>query len=154
MKDPIFKTLKDFLCSKVSSQDTVIAGVSGGIDSSALLFLLSDYAYLYGIDLHIAHFDHGWRKESGEQAQLLRSLVENTLRWPFHLERSKDSGKKRANLEDEARRERLAFFQRVYHKTGASGLLLAHQREDQAETVLKRIFEGASGPPRWCASTG
>jgi tRNA(Ile)-lysidine synthase len=38
----------------------------------------------------------------------------------------------------------LDFFSQIYAEIGAQALLLAHQADDQAETVLKRVFEGAS----------
>jgi tRNA(Ile)-lysidine synthase len=120
-----------------------LLGLSGGPDSTALLHLLLECRRFFPIELLIAHVDHHWREESGEEAALLRSQVEK-LGLPFYL-KSLD-GKKwgEGNAEAIAREERLAFFAEIYEKKGCQALLLGHHADDQAETVLKRIFEGAS----------
>jgi len=50
------------------------------------------------------------------------------------------------NLEDRSRKARHAFFQEICTSEGLKGVLLGHHADDQAETVLKRVFEGASLP--------
>jgi tRNA(Ile)-lysidine synthase len=110
----------------------LILGFSGGEDSSALLDLLLHFP----LDLHLAHVDHGWRKESAAQAEALKK--KSAL--PFHLHTSRIEDRS----EDAARQERLSFFQDLYRKLGAQALILGHHADDLAETVLKRIFEGAA----------
>ncbi len=46
--------------------------------------------------------------------------------------------------ENEARQARLNFFKEIYQKIDAQALVLGHHGDDQSETVLKRILEGAS----------
>jgi len=118
-----------------SSQAPLIVGYSGGPDSTALVQLL--LAAGAG-NVHLAHFDHGWRKESAFEARVLQKKAE---RWqlPFWSER----GQCKTRTENEARQARFAFFTRLYQELGASALILAHQKEDLAETALKRVFEGA-----------
>ena len=142
MKDSLVKVVKEFLMDYWEPGDPLLIGLSGGEDSSALLSLLIECRSFFSLDLHIAHFDHGWREESREEALALQTFVES-FGVPFHVERSMASLEESSNLEEKARIERFLFFQRVYKKIGAQALILAHQREDQAETILKRIFEGA-----------
>lgn len=85
---------------------------------------------------HLAHVDHGWREESREEAKSLE-LEARRLGCPFFSIRLELRDKK----EEEARRARYAFFTSLIPQYEA--LLLAHQADDLAETVLKRIFEGA-----------
>lgn len=66
--------------------------------------------------------------------------LQASVQVPFHLHCLKEEAGK---TEESARLERLKFFFQIYTKFGCQALLLAHQAEDQAETVLKRIFEGA-----------
>jgi tRNA(Ile)-lysidine synthase len=66
----------------------------------------------------------------------------NALGLPFHLCRLKDIPQK----ENAAREARYAFLGEIAKEVGAQAVLLGHQMEDQAETVLKRVLEGASLP--------
>src|SRR5271165_84222 len=91
------------------------------------------------LDLHIAHVDHGWRPESSAEAEQLKSDVER-LKLPFYLKRLENIPMK----ENEARSARLGFFKELYDKLGCQALILGHHGDDQSETVLKRILEGAS----------
>lgn len=87
----------------------------------------------------MAHIDHSWRKESLSQALALKAEVEN-LGLPFHFCTLQDL----THTENAARETRYAFLEKVAKEMGAQAILLGHQMEDQAETVLKRVLEGAS----------
>lgn len=127
----------DFLRNYFPDRPRLLLGLSGGPDSMALLRLLLAEAYPF----EVAHIDHGWRLESRQEAEELEGIC-RTEGISFHIKRLKPPEQR--NVEDEARKARLAFFREVLEKEGLEGVLLAHQADDQAETVLKRIFEGAS----------
>lgn len=135
MKDPILQEVKQFLEARHRPGAPLLVGFSGGPDSLALLHLLSECRRFFPLDLHIAHVDHGWRLESRKEAEKLKKESQ----FPFYLCRLK----KDVKTEDSARKERLKFFAKLYKKLGCQALLLAHHRDDQAETVLKRLLEGA-----------
>lgn len=142
IKDRLFKTVKDFLKSKNVSSQPILIGYSGGCDSKVLLYLSLECSLLFEFPLHVAHIDHGWREESKKQAKMLQEEIDG-LGLPFYLKvlHFKDFEKK--NLEQQGREKRLDFFKELYQKLNCQALLLAHQAEDQAEVVLKRICEGA-----------
>lgn len=142
MKNLLVKVVKDFLTLHWKSDRPIVIGLSGGVDSSALFSLLLECRFFFDLNLHVAHFDHGWREESALEAALLQEFVKE-FSLPFYVERASIETIHQSNLEDIARQQRFAFFQKIYKEVGAQALVLAHQREDQAETVLKRIFEGA-----------
>lgn len=106
----------------------------------ALFELLLYYRDTNPFDLHVLHVDHGWREKSAEEARALEKLCAKH-HCTFHLRRL--NGPSKSDMENHARRERLAFFREVVKKTGAQALCLAHHSDDLAETVLKRLFEGA-----------
>lgn len=133
MRDPILTTVKKFLAQHLHSNQPLLLGFSGGPDSLALLHLL----HACHPNLHVAHVDHGWRPESAREAEDLR---QRSLGYPFHLHRLEGIPAK----EDLARQERLKFFRKLYNQFECQALVLGHQANDQSETVLKRIFEGAS----------
>lgn len=106
-------------------------GYSGGPDSKVLLYSLLEC----GVIPHIAHVDHGWRESSREEAHALKEEA-LTLGCPFFSTRI-DVEK----TEDAAREARLSYF--ASFKDQYEAVILAHTRNDLAETVLKRILEGA-----------
>ncbi len=140
MKDTLLQSVRDFLSKNHQGTKPLLLGISGGGDSLALLHLLLECKRFFSLDLHLAHFDHGWRQESAKEAESLKAAAKE-LGLPFHVQRGVCA--EGGNLEDNAREQRMSFFMQIYKKVNAQALLLAHQREDQAETVLKRFFEGA-----------
>lgn len=142
IKDPLFKIVKSFLGSKNITDRPILIGYSGGCDSKALLYLTLECIRFSRISLHVAHIDHGWREESSKQAKILQKEVED-LGLPFHLKCLCLEDFEKKNLEKQGRGKRLKFFKELYQKLDCQALLLAHQAEDQAEVVLKRICEGS-----------
>lgn len=142
MKDLLLLEVKAFLENHHHPGKPLLFGFSGGSDSLALLHLLHACRRFCNFDLIVAHIDHRWRPASGEEAAALRKHVES-LGFPFHLHTLKPSSSK-SNMEDRAREARLAYFSHLYEELGCQALVLAHHRDDHAETVLKRLFEGAS----------
>eukprot|EP01136_Pigoraptor_vietnamica_P021045 Opistho-1_new@70746 len=144
MKDPLLLLIRAFLKRHLVSSGPLLLALSGGNDSLALFHLLLACRRFFGFTLQVAHVDHGWRKTSGEEAKSLADMVEK-LGFPFHLHTlSPQSSFADRNLEAQARKERLAFFKKLYQQHACQALLLAHHADDQAETVLKRLLEGAS----------
>lgn len=122
----------------------VVVAVSGGADSVALLEVLRRLQPAHAWALHVAHLDHGLRKESAVDAEFVREVAG---RWGIAatIER-RDVRRVCAqagwSLEDGARRTRYAFLRDVALRQGAGYLALAHTADDQAETVLMRLLRG------------
>lgn len=129
------KQIAEFLKRHWDQKSPLLLACSGGTDSKTLLYVLHESR----VNLHVAHVDHGWRAESVEEAEELKKEVQS-LGYPFHTTRVPPSEK---NREADARQKRLEFFRSLFDKFPFQALLLAHQAEDLAETVLKRILEGA-----------
>ncbi len=129
-----------FLATHSDPTLPLILGLSGGVDSLCLLYLLMKYQDKFSY-LHIAHVNHQWRSESGQEADQLRDLAQS-LNFPFHL-KIIDPQKLEGNLEDACRHERIAFFTDCARECQAQAVILGHHADDQAETVLKRVLEGA-----------
>jgi tRNA(Ile)-lysidine synthase len=125
--------------------DRVLAAVSGGPDSMALLHALWELRQRLGITLEVATIDHGLRPEARREAELVRERAA-ALELPFHLVRV-DVTRRGASLQDAARTARLHALEELAGRRGARRVALGHQADDQAETVLFRIVRG-SGLPR------
>jgi len=126
--------------------DTILAAVSGGPDSTALLHLLWRLSGECGLGLAAAHVNHGFRgEESAEEAEFVRRLCAGLgvplelaeLHLPTYIE---ETG---MNAQDAAREKRYAFLREAAARRGASRIALAHHADDQAETVLMRLLRGA-----------
>lgn len=123
-------------------QGLLVAAVSGGGDSVALLHLLARS----GRRVVVAHLDHGLRPESAADARFVCGLAER-LGYACELRRievAAVAAKKRANIEAVARELRYAFLAEVARKNEAECILTAHTLEDNAETVMLQIFRGAA----------
>lgn len=117
----------------------LLLALSGGPDSLALFYLLKEIHP--PVPFAIAHVDHGWRKESGKEAEELAKLAKKN-EIPFHLKKLEIPSNS-PNLEELCREARLIFFKELVKEKGYAAILLGHHADDQAELILKRIFEGA-----------
>jgi tRNA(Ile)-lysidine synthase len=128
--------------------DVVLAAVSGGADSVALLDVLRALAPGLDVTIRAVHVDHGLRGESGADATFVTDLCRA---WgiPLRVERVEvaRSGPRASweGLEAAARRARYAAFRRAAAAAGADRVATAHTVDDQAETLVMRLLEGA-GP--------
>lgn len=130
------------LSEYVSSKDTVIAGVSGGPDSTALIYLLKKYSLKTPCKIIVAHVNHGIR---GRDALLDEKFVKNlaeSLSLKCFVKKAKLTG---PGLEEKGRILRREFFENLRKKFGAEWILTAHTLSDQLETVVFNFLRG-SGP--------
>jgi tRNA(Ile)-lysidine synthase len=124
----------------VTPGDHVLAAVSGGADSVALLLGLLELREPLGIAVSVAHLDHRLR---GAESARDRAFVE-ALAAAHGVPCVADAADVPAgNVEAEARRLRYAFLERSAEALGATKIATAHTRDDQAETVLLRLLRGA-----------
>ncbi|MCI0547591.1 MAG: tRNA lysidine(34) synthetase TilS, partial [Candidatus Rokubacteria bacterium] len=133
--------------------DVVLVAVSGGADSVALLDVLAGLRDPLHLVLHAVHVHHGLRLEADADALHVSALCRD-WRVPLQVERVRVAGgagdpaamgARWAGLEAEARRARYATFRRAAAAVGADRVATGHSADDQAETVLMRLLDGA-GP--------
>ncbi len=124
----------------VAHDTRVLVGVSGGRDSVALLRALVELAPRNRWRLRVAHFDHRLRSDSAQDAEFVAELAaELGLRITTGTWGEPQPG------EDAARRARHAFLIDCAREHDCEVIALAHQLEDQIETVLMRLGRG-TGP--------
>lgn len=137
----VFSQIESFLLKFCPSSSPLLLALSGGPDSLCLFYALLLFRERYHTPFHIAHIDHRWRQESQEEAETLHQLaLQHQV--PFHLKVLNPSLLK-GNLEAACREERYTFFAQLCQQIPFQGVLTGHHRDDQAETIFKRILEGA-----------
>lgn len=125
--------------------ESVLVAVSGGADSVALLDVLRELAPPLGLSIACVHVDHGLRPGAPVDAEFVERLCAE-LGIAFHLERvTVRRGPPWEGLEAEARRARYAALESRARAAGATRIATGHTADDQAETVLMRLLQGA-GP--------
>ncbi|MBL7072022.1 MAG: tRNA lysidine(34) synthetase TilS [Candidatus Omnitrophica bacterium] len=137
-------TIKKY--SLIKKGDRVLACVSGGPDSMAMLDLLSGLKRSRGMGLAVAHLDHMIRGRRSKADAVFVKKASAKAGIPFYTERIsvKEFAKKTGLSTEEAAREaRYAFYQRAAAHTGADKIATGHNMDDQAETVLMRLIKGA-----------
>lgn len=126
----------------IKAGDRVAVALSGGADSVALLRLLLGLRSEVGIVLSVAHVNHKLRgAESDQDEHFVRELalqhkLELLLR-TAPVERAQGTG-----IEAAARKLRYDFFLDLARTGRANKISTGHTLDDQAETVLLRIFRG------------
>jgi len=125
------------------SAPAIVLAVSGGPDSMALMWLAARWrsALARGPRLIAVTVDHGLRTEAAREARDVKRLARSldvphrTLRWT--------GAKPKTGLPAAARAARYRLLAQAARSNGATHILTAHTRDDQAETLLMRMLRGS-----------
>ncbi|HZC96899.1 MAG TPA: tRNA lysidine(34) synthetase TilS [Bradyrhizobium sp.] len=131
------------LFADLKAAPAIVLAVSGGPDSIALMWLAARWrrALSRGPRLIAVTVDHGLRPEAAREARDVKRLAQTfdlphlTLRWT--------GAKPKTGLPAAAREARYRLLAQAARKSGATHILTAHTRDDQAETLLMRMLRGS-----------
>jgi tRNA(Ile)-lysidine synthase len=132
------------VCNKLpelGKKRRLLLSCSAGGDSMALLDLCACAAVERSWSLAIIHIDHGQRAESCGEAEFVTQQA-GGRGLEFFIRRLSPQGRL---SEDAMRQERLRIWREVAAEWEADAILVAHQADDQAETILMRLLSGC-GP--------
>lgn len=140
---PLTRAEADALFAPLVDAGGIALAVSGGADSVALMRLVADWRARNGLAMPVTVFtvDHGLRAEARAEAEQVGAwaravgLDHDILTW--HGE------KPGADIQAAARAARYRLLIEACTRGGLSHLVLAHHRDDQAETVLMRLARGS-----------
>ena len=132
----------------LSGEERVLVALSGGPDSVCLLHVLKNLKDEFRLDLHALYVDHGLRPdEAPGEIEFCEKLCKK-LDLPF-ITKSIDvksyAQEKGLNRQEAARELRYQVFEETALESNARKIALGHTADDQAETLLMRLFRG-SGP--------
>ena len=129
----------------IKENDNIILGLSGGPDSMVLLHILLYVRERISFNLVVAHINHGVRGEEALKDEKFTEKVAKELGLDFFSTKADMVGlaKEKNISEEEAGREiRYGFFRELIKELGHGKIAVAHNRNDQAETLLMRIMRG------------
>jgi len=140
---PVSVSEANALFSDLSGFPVLLLAVSGGPDSTALMMLMARWraARKSGPRLIAVTVDHGLRAEAKREAAAVARLARKlklshrTLRWT--------GVKPKTGLQEAARNARYRLLAAAARQAGASHILTAHTRDDQAETFMMRMSRGS-----------
>jgi tRNA(Ile)-lysidine synthase len=130
----------------IDPQESVLVGVSGGIDSTALLFMLYSLKDTIPFSLAVAHVNHMLRGRESERDEAFVRNTADQLALPFHAKRvnvqdlAKISGK---SIQHAGRDVRYDYFRELAEGHGYGRIAIAHNQDDQVETFVLRVIKGA-----------
>ncbi len=123
----------------------IVVAVSGGADSMALLHALHALRHSHSLDVHAAHLNHSLRgAESDADAEWVAAACAD-LDVPCSIERRDVRAASNAagtGIEETARNLRYEFLTATARSLDSPWVALAHNADDQVETVLHRIIRG------------
>ena len=131
---------------------SVLVAVSGGLDSVALLHVLRELAVRQELHLSIGHVNHGLRGDESEGDEHAVRAVGRAIGLEVRVQRVDPaayrlgrSSRDRPTVQEAARELRYRALRRIADELGCDCIATAHNADDQAETVLLRLFRG-TGP--------
>lgn len=141
LKNSVKNTIERY--SMINKGDTVIAAVSGGADSVALLYVLYSLKNELGFSLAACHVNHNLRGEESDGDERFVRRMCRFLDIPLYVASIKvtDLRQKHDSLEECARRLRYEFFDSI-----SRGKLIAtaHTASDNCETILINMVRGTA----------
>lgn len=141
---PIVTEFKKQHSANVKKECSLIAGVSGGPDSMALLYLL----HRFDANCTVVHCNYGLRGEASDKDQELVEKMSGL--WGFDcvsVRLEQDDGSE-GNFQQWARNRRYQVFYDLMREVKADYIATAHHKDDQVETILQKILRG-SGMSSW-----
>lgn len=130
---------------KIFDAHKIVVAVSGGADSLALADLIIRARQRFRLEICIAHYDHGLRKNSGEDADFVKNFAESAGVNFFSRRGDVKSfaAENKISIETAARLLRYDFLSDIRRSENFDAIATAHHADDFAETVLMRILRGS-----------
>jgi len=143
LEEKVLATIKK--SEMLDTGDQVLVATSGGPDSIVLLNILLRFRSLFDLRIQLFHLNHQMRADAASDASFVQRLAEKlglpcktlTFNVPKYVEREKVSP------EDGARKIRYKLLTEVADDIKANKIALGHQADDQVETFLMRLLQGA-----------
>ena len=143
----MIKKVKYFIIDNnmIKAEEKILVALSGGPDSVCLLHILYSLKEKLNIKVGAIHINHMLRGEEALKDERYVNDICEKLRIDCYIERidiNKVASENSISLEMAGREERYKAFQKIKEKYGYDKIAVAHNANDQAETILMRMMRG------------
>ena len=144
MKEKILKTITKY--NLINNNDKIVLGVSGGPDSITMLDILNNIKNekIINFEIVVAHINHLIREEAIEDEKYVQKYCEQNSIDFFakRIDVQQMAEKEKMGTEEAGRIARYDFFEEILQKTNANKIAIAHNKNDNVETILMHIIRG------------
>ena len=147
MKEKILKVIKKY--NLIENGDRLVLGVSGGPDSIAMLNILNDIKNDKNINIDfnivVAHINHMIREEADTDEEYVKNFCKekNVEFYTKSIDVIKMANNNKIGTEEAGRKARYDFFDEILLKTNSNKICIAHNKNDNAETLIMNILRGS-----------
>ena len=143
----MIKKVEDFIIDNnmIKAEEKILVALSGGPDSVCLLHILYSLKEKLNINLGAIHINHMLRGEEALEDERYVSDICEKLGIDCYIERidiNKVASENNISLEMAGREERYKAFENIRERYGYDKIAVAHNANDQAETILMRMMRG------------
>ena len=129
----------------IENGDKIVIGVSGGPDSMCLLNILKDLRKIFKFEIVVAHVNHMIRKEAKDDENYVKEYCKNNNIefYSKSIEVEKIANNEKKGTEETGRKVRYNFFEQVLKITNSNKIAIAHNKNDNAETIIMNVLRGS-----------
>ena len=128
----------------IEKGDKIILGVSGGPDSICMLTILHKISHKINFQIVVCHVNHGLRQNACEDELCVKNFCKK-INVPFFVKQvnvEEIAKKQKRGIEETGRIVRYNFFDEIMHQTNSNKIAIAHNCNDNGETILMNILRG------------
>lgn len=143
IEQKVLKTINKY--NLISQGDNIVVGVSGGPDSMCLLSLLNSFKEKMNFKINVCHVNHCLRENAIIDQKYVEKFCEKE-NIPCYIKKVDVKGKSKSDkmgIEEAARVLRYSFFEEIALKTNSNKIAIAHNSNDNAETIIMNIIRGS-----------
>lgn len=144
LEEKVLATIRKY--NLIENGDKIVLGVSGGPDSLAMLNILNKIKNenIYNFNICVAHINHGIRENAKIDEQFVLDFCKsiNVNCYVLNTNIKEISEKEKIGIEETGRKIRYDFFNEILEKTNSNKISIAHNLNDNAETVIMNIIRG------------
>ena len=142
IKEKVLQTINKY--NLIESGNKIVLGVSGGPDSISMLVILNELKKELNFEIVVAHVNHGIRENAKLDENYVKKFCEklDVKFFPLDVNVKEIAKKEKRGLEETGRIVRYNFFEEILKKENANKIAIAHNKNDNAETVIMNIMRG------------
>ena len=142
-EDNVYNCIKKY--NMINSGDMIVVAVSGGPDSMSLLHVLLKLREKINFDIVVAHVNHMIRAVADSETKYVEDFctTNNVKCFVKKIDVIKKAELEKISTEEAGRNARYDFFDEVFYKVNANKIAIAHNKNDNVETVLMNVIRGA-----------